>query len=295
MTDKFQIIDIPNSAYHASKVESLGSKFKFWFEDEFGDRFLFKQGREGSGEDWSEKVSSELCTLLDIPHAHYDFANWLDDSGVSRRGVVTQSFLVGNDILIPGMQILNSQKEPHLEKILSFWEPTSYLSTFIGYLLFDAWIGNTDRHSENWGLVVHVTGGAKEQNRFPASIAPTFDHASSLGVRLSDEERKNRLSTRDKRYSVAAYALKCKSPFSGIISGECRRLKTHEVSHLLASRYPDRVLAWIERFDRIDKNDIENIFTRIPSGVISETEAEFALAFLSENMLKLLSLKGDLK
>ena len=30
----------------------------------------------------------------------------------------------------------------------------SALDLFICYLMLDAWIGNTDRHAENWGIVV---------------------------------------------------------------------------------------------------------------------------------------------
>ena len=28
------------------------------------------------------------------------------------------------------------------------------VDVFVGYLMFDAWIANTDRHHENWALVV---------------------------------------------------------------------------------------------------------------------------------------------
>ena len=34
----------------------------------------------------------------------------------------------------------------------------SALAVFVGYILFDAWIGNTDRHHENWGFI-NSTGG----------------------------------------------------------------------------------------------------------------------------------------
>ena len=43
-----------------------------------------------------------------------------------------------------------------------------------GYLVFDAWIANTDRHHENWGVLIDRRDGSSR-------LAPSFDHGSSLG------------------------------------------------------------------------------------------------------------------
>ena len=52
------------------------------------------------------------------------------------------------------------------------------------YLLLDAVIGNVDRHHENWGILgKDVDGSVKGR------LAPTFDHASSLGRELLDTGR----------------------------------------------------------------------------------------------------------
>lgn len=56
------------------------------------------------------------------------------------------------------------------------------------YLVLDALIGNTDRHHENWGLRVN---GSDAQDRL--SLAPSFDHASSLGRELLDDRRRQML------------------------------------------------------------------------------------------------------
>ncbi len=47
--------------------EQLGTKRKFWLH--IGEqRYLFKIGRPGTGENWAEKVAAELCTLLGLRH-----------------------------------------------------------------------------------------------------------------------------------------------------------------------------------------------------------------------------------
>ncbi|MFV2058894.1 MAG: phosphatidylinositol kinase, partial [Thiohalomonadales bacterium] len=57
----------------ASQLEQLGTKSKFWYRNDYGS-MLFKQGRPNTGENWAEKVCCEMCKLLKLPHAHYEFA-----------------------------------------------------------------------------------------------------------------------------------------------------------------------------------------------------------------------------
>lgn len=76
---------------------------------------------------------------------------------------------------------------------------------WVGYTVLDALVGNTDRHQENWGV---IGDGSRR-------LAPTFDHASSLGFLLDDEDRLARLSTGDRNRTVAAYASRARSKFEG--------------------------------------------------------------------------------
>ncbi len=76
-----------------AQMEDLGSKPKFWFTYSDSDEkglFLFKADNRGTGEDWAEIVSCELCRLVGIPHVHYDIA-FHDD--LKLPGVVCRSFI----------------------------------------------------------------------------------------------------------------------------------------------------------------------------------------------------------
>ena len=57
------------------------------------------------------------------------------------------------------------------------------------YAVLDAIIGNTDRHHENWGLLRRRTAAA-----WRGMVAPSFDHASSLGRELQDARRQRLLT-----------------------------------------------------------------------------------------------------
>ena len=59
---------------------------------------------------------------------------------------------------------------------------------WLGYLLFDAWIANLDRHHENWAV---VRRGAR------TVLAPTYDHAASLGRNLPLDKIRRRLAGDD--------------------------------------------------------------------------------------------------
>ena len=87
-------------------------------------------------------------------------------------------------------------------------EVTTVPGAFLGFLLLDAWIGNTDRHDNNWGVLERSTTDGPIRY-----LAPTFDHASSLGRELTDEVRHERLTTNDKNRTVEAYIERCRSAF----------------------------------------------------------------------------------
>ncbi len=216
MSDQFVIIEVPEGEWDRTKREALGTKFKFWFEDSSKERFLYKEGRPDSGEDWSEKVVAELCELLAIPHAEYEFAIWNDPKNGPRMGVVSRSFIGRQGVFLPGMIFLRLSTEQPVDEVLALLRhvnppvrgelettrPGLYqkdtVGYFIGYLMLDAWVGNTDRHSENWGFI-----DESNANAAPFALAPTFDHASSLGVRLSDTDRQERISNSAVDFALA--------------------------------------------------------------------------------------------
>jgi len=53
--------------------ETLGSKTKFWFRRD-GKRWLFKEAREGTGEDWAEKIAAEVAHKVGISAATVELA-----------------------------------------------------------------------------------------------------------------------------------------------------------------------------------------------------------------------------
>ncbi len=203
----FPIYDVSN--WSAVRPEALGSKEKTWLfpETQLGlpERpHLFKIGRPNTGENWAEKVCCEILKALSIPCAEYDF-------GVRNgtQGVISASFLPHGASLLLANTLLSKFDPAYdgslkfrqarytllsalsLVRVLGLQSPVGVAQVyadmagyeiFVGYLLFDALIGNTDRHHENWGIVLirddngtrTIAGGAS----FKLCLAPSFDHAS---------------------------------------------------------------------------------------------------------------------
>ncbi len=217
----YPVIVVPDEA--GDILEQLGTKPKFWFSDAESNRYLFKlnrsEGEDATGEDWSEKVVSELCELLGLPHANYEFATWKDQHGVASLSFAPPRgrLVAGNEVLIQiekgypkerfyGVRqhtlrlVLTIMKQDVIQPPLNwdtFGAVQSALDVFVGYLMLDAWIANQDRHHENWGFIVSPD--------ITIHLAPTFDHASSLGWNETDSIRLQRLSTRDRRRTMERY------------------------------------------------------------------------------------------
>jgi len=322
----FDIVHVPPNA--ADTLESVGSKRKFWYtqyvqgEDDESNRaedWLFKAAREGTGEDWAEKVASELCSLLNLPCAMYELATWTEEKNgeaTTWNGVVTrrmeeeqERLTLGNEVLAdhvnryPAVEGDRFYKNPHytldialdvlgsenLDVRLSPEWPvpdavTSVPEAFLGFLLIDAWIGNTDRHDNNWGVLEKSTSEGPVR-----TLAPTFDHASSLGRELTDERRREALTTNDKNRTVQAYVGRCRSAFVNA-AGSDDTIHPTEAFRRGADRYPEAASAWIHQLETIASAAVKRIFDRIPEARISDVSTQFALRQLSINRDDLLDL-----
>ena len=103
----FTILLVPSGADEFS--EQMGTKFKFWYQDEQYGRTLFKEGRPGTGENWAEKLAAEFADLLGIPHAHYELAQWQGRDGIVREGVISPSLVPEGARLIHGNELVGGK------------------------------------------------------------------------------------------------------------------------------------------------------------------------------------------
>lgn len=163
---------------------------------------------------------------------------------------------------------------------------------FIGYLALDALVGNTDRHHENWGIIQEPkqtkdaeTGDLSTILR--TSLAPTFDHGSSLGREMLDERRERILQDPN---SMSRYIRKATG---GIYreSTDKKGLSPLALIELVAERHPVIFHSWQKRIHKLGENYADSLVAVIPEACMSQTSKQFVLAFLMESRNLILSIK----
>jgi hypothetical protein len=289
----------------SQSVEPLGSKPKFWYRD--GDRrLLFKAEDRGTGEDWAEVVACHLCEFLGLPHVEYQLAAEYIGQQYIRPGVVCENMtrppavlVLGNELLLaadPQYPTAQRFKVRHhtveaVSGIMSLLGPppdrwmtgvadgvNSALDVFAGYVMLDAWIANQDRHHENWGAIWDGS---------TLRLAPTFDHGAALARNLTNEQRAERLTTKDRNRTVEAFAPKGRSAFYGNPTDQ-KTLELREAFRAFAGQVPIAAQAWLDRLQGVSREAISGILGRVPASRMSETCKRFTLQLLVVNQRRLL-------
>lgn len=191
---RFVVADL--DGWLPDRDEPAGENEKAWFRDpkDSEHRWVYKPNREhrSEHEDRSEMVASLLAKQFGIPAADVRLARLGESRGCLSRNVVSDEnhelehaslylseFVPNFD---PRARNSKGHSEEWIRTILEQLMPPISITSenlgavdwFAGYLLFDALIGNTDRHSENWAIEITPKG--------MMHLAPSYDHATSLGV-----------------------------------------------------------------------------------------------------------------
>lgn len=203
----FPVHDV--SAWPIDDAEPAGLDEKDWLRDPATKtKWLFKPVtvHEGwsQGEDWAEKIASELAIELGVPCARVELATREGRRGSISRNLRPSKWAMhsGSDLLagiVAGYQPKKRGRAGHtLGNIAILLEPCAVppdstlpewftaMDVFAGYMTLDALIANQDRHEQNWSVLQSPTSE-------PDALAGSYDHASSLGFNLRDSERERRL------------------------------------------------------------------------------------------------------
>lgn len=204
--------DGPSHPGHAARIdvtswpvrgqEPAGGEEKIWLQDPTGVTWLFKPvvARDGrrQGEDWAEYIGARMAAAMGVPAAEVELA-----FRGSTEGCLSKDVSPGAWTDLPGSVLLAEVVE-HFDKaaknrvghtvsnvrevLAGFGAPPGFVGpcsmtafdVFAGFLVFDALIGNRDRHSDNWSVMENA-----DERRLMAS----YDHASSLGFQILDDRR----------------------------------------------------------------------------------------------------------
>jgi hypothetical protein len=280
--------------------EGMGSKPKFWFRRD-GRRWLFKEAREGTGEDWAEKIVAEVARVAGIPAANVELAE-----SHGRRGCASLSFADPDDAetLIHGNEILAGfvlgydprktfhQSDHTLDNIATairrmFSEKAQQdgvLAALAEYFVLDALVGNTDRHHENWGIVARSVQ-VERTLQITMRVAPTFDHASSLGRELLDEARTNMLT----QGRIGNYVRRGHGAIFQNTT-DLRGLNPLALVELGLRAFPDYFMAPLQRLKGVPLQVLQDTAADVPLVRMTQPSKDFVRAFMAYTYPALTSL-----
>lgn len=265
-------------------IEQIGSKPKVWLESPTGQHWLFKEtgsnrskaGPYIRGDDWAEVAASEIARRMGLPAAATELASYKGRPGVISRSVTErrrrQGLVHGNELLgatFVGVGEYDERIHYTVDAVMNLladvpgpfkWSRLRADDYFVGYLTFDAIVGNTDRHHQNWGVI---------RDGSDMFLAPSFDHASSLGYLLSDEERQERLQTRDVNRTVVAYSRRARCPFVDAPTP----LRAALAALTMLPRH--RALAWLAGASTASTS-VDEVLGTVPSSRLSDPARRFA-------------------
>jgi len=286
---------------HVLEQEQLGTKDKFWFrgigiDGKDDSEWLFKEPTEGTGQHWAEKIAYEIARIMRIVVPTVELANF---EGI--KGTATLSFTKTNRYeLYHGNQVLHGfdsnyeqtkrfrHKSHTVERIFDAIQ-ASFIDTkasrracsqMASYLILDALICNVDRHHENWGLVRKRKGEG-----WLGRLAPSFDHASSLGRELNDIDSKQNRERYLRELGVAKYVERGRSPI--FVTGD----ETHGLApiKLVESCLEIETLSGffkegLELLDYLSPEKFERVIAALPADWMSDLAKEFAITLLIETL-----------
>jgi hypothetical protein len=289
----FSVTKISTEIFGGAIAIRTGAAEKYRIDlPESGVVFL-KNDDESLNGAWVEKITYELARLIEIPAARYEFAEFPD----GRKAIISFNYLQPNYLeqsgkILLGQHFEQSKYSYNIETVLATIDPndialpSDYIppESFItaadllsGYLIFDYWIDNIDRHYENWGIQIDVVTGNKE-------LLPTYDHGLSLGFLLFDEECLG--------LSPANHVQNQSSAFAG---SRGRSLSMNAMLAEVVSLRPKAAKVWIERIAGIGQDVVIDLFGRIPDGWISAEKKQFAISLLDFNRQQLVAVFDELK
>jgi hypothetical protein len=291
----YDVVDV--SSWQVMSQEARGLDKKDWIARPAEVRtegeahwWLFKPVKSAGyrrHDDTAEKVASELAKLIGIPAATVELARGKDEVGVISRNVTPNGWGLdsGDTILseLPGYIPIGGDTRPknrvghtlaNIEAVLDgcFGPPSSdcqswrAFEVFAGYLVFDAWIANTDRHAINWSVLTNRASG-------DTRLAASFDHGSALASGVQEERL-------DEDWAAAFPTRGVASRFEG--GGTVTLV---ELAVQAVRQAGGRSVEWQDRLSRLEPTAWAGIVEGIPG--LSVARRTFISSLLTTNQRRL--------
>ncbi len=230
--------------------------------------FKYERSDYNCSEACSEKLAYEIAKILGYKCARIELA--LDENMVF--GVLNYLFSNEN-IHMDASAFLNKYESErkkyytikNIKQTLDDMDKTLFFD-FIKIMIFDALIGEQDRHEENWGIII----GLKSYK-----ISPLYDNGCSLLREFKDENFLNKFYSKEKDFETYI-----KRSQSMIYNEDGKRIKHFDLIKTLYDMYPNFVKLEILNLKKLSDKKIITIVNKIPDNLITLLHKKFIIEYL---------------
>lgn len=248
---------------------------------------MFKYERENyeCSEASSEKIAYEISKILGYRCAKIELAKDTENKiGVLNYLFSDKKVSPHTDIVTYLNKESNIRSEyytiSNIKKTLDEIDK-SLFQGFIRIMIFDALIGEQDRHEENWGIT------EKNGKYF---ISPLYDNGDSLLREFKKQEVLEKYQNGDKDFD--SYINRSKT---WIYRDDKEKRYGHfELIDFLNNNYHEIVKKEINNLEKLTDNSIKLIVYRIPKELLTNEQKEYIICYLRKRRDILLNkIKGD--
>lgn len=245
---------------------------------------FFKYERDGelNSESCSEKMSYEIAKVLGYDCAKIELAR--DEEG--NLGILNYLFInISNEEHMDAASYLNVNEKnraqvytiSNIKKTLDNID-SNLFNGFIRTMIFDALIGEQDRHEENWGII-------KKDNKY--RFSPLYDNGDNLLKEFKNPNNLLKYSGGIKdfdSYINRSHTLIYKED-------NTKKYKHFELIEYLNNKYHNIVQSEIENLSKLTDNKIEEIVNKIPDDLLTKIHKNYIIQYLKKRRDILLSIK----
>lgn len=231
---------------------------------------FFKYEKYDCYEACSEKLSCEIAKILHMDTAQIEFAK--DEKGI--LGIISYLFIKGGETHTDAKDFFNANQFDRkkfctinsIENFLNSFGKNEF-EKFIGIMVFDALVGETDRHEENWGLT---------KKNLEYRLSPLYD--SSCNLLREFKNPKNAEPYYNKEKDLKKYSMKSKTCiYRENLQG---RYKHFELILELLKRYPQITKSKIKNLKKLKNFKIRLILSRLPHEIIPDIQKEYIYKYI---------------
>lgn len=248
-----------------------------------GEFYMFKYPAEYEGQKngdiWAEKIATEIGKVLKIKVQESYLAIKNNEQGILIKYSLDQK----SEYLEEGATLLKAEfpdfrvnKKPfYIYDNIEFClrKEKINIEEFIDIIFFDCVIGNTDRHSENWGIIKNYANNTKR-------LIAAYDNGSSLGREFHSEED---ISTTD----IKKYARNSRSCIRLV---EGRNVNHYNFLIYVLEKYPNQKVKYFEKIKFLTEEKINEIVNQVPDEFMPLNLKNFVIKLLLERKRNILEI-----